>query len=54
MCFEFEAMYWARLAEEEVERKETEKQLKAAPGGAANTTAKPQHQAAYDEDPLPL
>jgi hypothetical protein len=57
MCFEFEALYWAKLAEEEEKRKEAEKQRKAAQGcgsKAAETTAKPQRQPAYDEDLLPV
>jgi hypothetical protein len=45
MCFEFEAIYWAKLAEEEEKRKEAEKQCKTA-------EAKLQNQPAYDEDPL--
>jgi hypothetical protein len=45
MCFEFEALYWAKLAEEEEKRKAAE-QRKAA-------DAKPQAQPAYAEDPLP-
>ena len=47
MCFEFEALYWAKLAEEEEKRKEAEKQRKAA-------EAKPQKQPACDEDLLPV
>ncbi|MBI3528162.1 MAG: hypothetical protein HY067_09350 [Betaproteobacteria bacterium] len=47
MCFEFEALYWAKLAEEEEKRKEAEKQRKAA-------ETKPQRQPAYDEDLLPV
>ena len=54
MCFEFEALYWAKLAEEEEKRKEAEKQRNAAQGRTANTTAKPQQQPAYDENPLPV
>jgi hypothetical protein len=46
MCFEFEALYWAKLAEEEEKKKETEKQRRATEG-------KPQEQPVYDEDPLP-
>ncbi|MEO8164094.1 MAG: hypothetical protein ABI619_01735 [Betaproteobacteria bacterium] len=46
MCFEFEALYWAKLAEEEDKKKELEKQRKAA------TT--PQEQPVYDENPLPV
>jgi hypothetical protein len=47
MCFEFEALYWAKLAEEEEKRKVAEKQRKA-------TETKPQKQPAYDKDPLPV
>jgi hypothetical protein len=47
MCFEFEALYWAKLAEEEEKKKEAEKQRKAG-------EAKSQRQPAYDEDPLPV
>jgi hypothetical protein len=47
MCFEFEALYWAKLAEEEEKKKEAEKQRKAG-------EAKPQRQPAYEEDPLPV
>jgi hypothetical protein len=49
MCFEFEAIYWAKLAEEEEKRKEAEKQRKAA-----QAQAKPQRQPANDEDLLPV
>jgi hypothetical protein len=47
MCFEFEALYWAKMAEEEEKRKEAEKQRKAA-------ESIPQGQPAYEEDPLPV
>lgn len=47
MCFEFEALYWAKLAEEEEKRKQDEKQRKAA-------EAAPRKQPAYEEDPLPV
>lgn len=30
MCFEFEALYWAKLAEEEEKRKQAEQKLKDA------------------------
>jgi hypothetical protein len=30
MCFEFEALYWAKLAEEEDKKKEAEKDRKIA------------------------
>ncbi len=46
MCFEFEALYWAKLAEEEEKRKEAESRRKEA-------EAKPQKQPDYDEHPLP-
>jgi hypothetical protein len=45
MCFEFEALYWAKLAEEEDKRKEAE-QRKAA-------DTKPQPQPVHDKEPLP-
>jgi len=57
MCFEFEALYWAKLTEEEQKKKEADRQRKAAQGGgskAAGTTAKPQTQPASDEDLLPV
>ena len=57
MCFEFEALYWAKLADEEEKRKVAEKQRKAAQDCAsavAETAAKPQKQPAYDEDLLPV
>ena len=47
MCFEFEALYWAKLAEEEEKRKDAEKQRKAA-------AAVPQKQPVYHEGPLPV
>ena len=47
MCFEFEALYWTKLAEEEEKRKEAEKQRKAA-------AAVPQKQPVYHEGPLPV
>lgn len=30
MCFEFEALYWAKLAEEEQQRKEAEQRARQA------------------------
>lgn len=48
MCFEFEALYWAKLAEEEDKRKQAEKQQ------AKPEQSKPPKQPAYDEDPLPV
>ncbi len=50
MCFEFEALYWAKLAEEERQKRETEKQAK--PVKLAET--KPQGRPEYEEDPLPV
>ena len=46
MCFEFEALYWAMLAEEEDKRKEAEKQRNATP-------AKPREQTACEDEALP-
>jgi len=48
MCFEFEALYWAKLAEEEEKKKQAEKQQ---PQPAQWKQPK---QPAYDEDPLPV
>jgi len=48
MCFEFEALYWAKLAEEEDKRKQAEKQQ------AKPEQSKQPKQPAYDEDPLPV
>ncbi len=50
MCFEFEALYWAKMAEEERQKREAEKQTK--PVKPAKT--KPQGQPEYEEDPLPV
>jgi hypothetical protein len=47
MCFEFEALYWAKLAEEEEKRKQAEQQPKPA-------QVKQPKQPVYDEDPLPV
>ena len=46
MCFEFEALYWAKLAEEEEKKKEQQKSTAPA--------ANPHEQPAYEEDPLPV
>jgi hypothetical protein len=57
MGFEFEALYWAKLAEEEAIRHEAEKQRKLAEGwrsATAETTANPRKQPTYDEDTLPV
>ena len=50
MCFEFEALYWAKLAEEERQKREAEKPAK--PVKPAET--KPQGRPEYEEDPLPV
>jgi len=50
MCFEFEALYWAKLAEEERQEKQAEK--RANPVKPAET--KPQGRPEYEEDPLPV
>jgi hypothetical protein len=47
MCFEFEALYWAKLAEEEDKRRQAEKQ-RSAP------TTEPQKQPAHEQEPLPV
>jgi hypothetical protein len=47
MCFEFEALYWAKLAEEEEKRKEAEKQRLAA-------DATLQRQPTREKEPLPV
>jgi hypothetical protein len=47
MCFEFEALYWAKLAEEEEKMKAVEQQRKAA-------QTKPLDQPVREEDPLPV
>jgi hypothetical protein len=49
MCFEFEALYWAKLAEEEDKKKEAEKQRKAV---QAAKPAKPEEVMAAEEIPL--
>ena len=46
MCFEFEALYWAMLAEEEEKRKEA--------GQRKAQAVKPQEQPACEEDPVPV
>jgi hypothetical protein len=47
MCFEFEALYWAKLAEEEDKRRQAEQQRNAPP-------SEPAKQPAYEQDPLPV
>ena len=49
MCFEFEALYWAKLAEEEEKRKVAQ-QREAAQAKTPKSPARP----VYDEDPLPV
>jgi hypothetical protein len=39
MCFEFEALYWAMLVEEEDKKKEAEKQRNATPAKPREQTA---------------
>lgn len=50
MCFEFEALYWAKLAEEEENRK-AEQNRKAAEQQRRSSEASKQH--GYNEEPLP-
>lgn len=45
MCFEFEALYWAKLAEEEEKRKAAEQQRKAVED-------KPRDHPVYEDDSL--
>jgi hypothetical protein len=49
MCFEFEALYWAKLAEEERQKRDAEKQAKVKPA-----ETEPQGRPEYQEDPLPV
>ena len=51
MCFEFEALYWAKLAEEEEKRK-AEQSRKAAELRRRSSDAS--KQPGYDEEPLPI
>ena len=53
MCFEFEALYWAKLAEEQGKEKEAEKK-RDEPKTNTVSPARPQAQPVYDEDPLPV
>jgi len=50
MCFEFEALYWARVAEEEMKRKEKEEQQRLQERAAAEQR-KPQPS---DQEPVPV
>jgi hypothetical protein len=47
MCFEFEALYWAKLAEEEDKRRQADEQRKAP-------ASQPQKEPAYEQEPLPV
>ena len=51
MCFEFEALYWAKLAEEEENRK-AERGRKVAEQQRRSMEAS--KQTGYDEEPLPI
>ena len=50
MCFEFEALYWAKLAEEERQKREAEKQAKPA----KPVETKPQGRPEFQDEPLPV
>ncbi len=50
MCFEFEALYWAKLAEEDRQKNEAEKQAKPVKPAEMKPQARPE----YEEDPLPV
>jgi hypothetical protein len=52
MCFEFEALYWAKLAEEEESRKAAIK--KAAEQEQQRGSREASNQIGYDEEPLPI
>jgi hypothetical protein len=49
MCFEFEALYWAKIAEEELKKKEEEKKLHEQ-AAAKGDQRKPQPM----EEPVPV
>ncbi len=49
MCFEFEALYWAKIAEEEFKKKEEEQKLKEQTA-AKGDQRKPQPM----EEPVPV
>jgi hypothetical protein len=49
MCFEFEALYWAKIAEEELKKKEEEKKLQEQ-AAAKGDQRKPQPM----EEPVPV
>jgi hypothetical protein len=45
MCFEFEALYWAKVAEEEMKKKEAEKSGQAtAPADGRDRKPQPQEE----------
>lgn len=46
MCFEFEALYWARVAEEEAARRRMEQENAAVPTQPAEQTPQEQPQPA--------
>jgi hypothetical protein len=49
MCFEFEALYWAKIAEEELKKKEQEQKLQEQ-AEAKRDQRKPQPM----EEPVPV
>jgi hypothetical protein len=49
MCFEFEALYWAKIAEEELKKQEEEQKLKEQ-AAAKSDQRKPQPM----EEPVPV
>lgn len=49
MCFEFEALYWAKIAEEELKKKEEEKKLQEQ-AAVKGDQRKPQPM----EEPVPV
>jgi hypothetical protein len=52
MCFEFEALYWAKVAEEELKKKEALKQAQRA-GAAARGGSRDDEPEPLREDPQP-
>jgi hypothetical protein len=50
MCFEFEALYWAKLAEEERQKREAQKQAKPV----KPAESKPQGRPECQDEPLPV
>ncbi|MGH8631869.1 MAG: hypothetical protein ACREU7_14055 [Burkholderiales bacterium] len=49
MCFEYEALYWAKIAEEELKKKEEEQKLKEQ-AAAKGDQRRPQPM----EEPVPV